>query len=341
MSDKKTCPKCGEELKAGLLFCPKCGSDGDGVDNAGGVESEKEKDFSTVKEEDASPKLGGKNVKIIAGVGVAVVAVVLAILFATHVICFHDYAPATCEKPMTCKICGRAGGTSLAYHDFSIPTCTQPATCSICGEQRGTAPGHDVANWEVTLEATCTTDGSRHGLCSKCGEDAIETIPAFTDHLVENWNIIEEATCTSDGFKEGTCSLCGEEVKSYITSSGHVKGSPVTKDEVTSSGILVWEYVYCSNCGKELSKEVAGVKESGHSYDVGEYVDVTGKVVKVSGNSFWLENANGIQFKCTPPNSGVIEYIQVGKTMDVTGKVLSTSAMSVNLENVTFSDYGR
>lgn len=338
MSGKKTCPKCGEELKIGLLFCPKCGSDDGGADSTG---PEGEKDSPTAKGEDVSPKLGGKNVKIIAGVGVAVVAVVLAVLFATHVICFHDYASATCQKPRTCQICGRAGGTTLAPCDFSIPTCTQPATCSVCGEQRGTAPGHDVAEWEITLEATCTTDGSKHGFCSKCKEDVTEQIPAFTDHLVDNWNILEEATCTSDGFKEGTCSLCGEEVKSYITSSGHVKGSPVTKDEVTSSGTLVWEYVYCSKCGKELNKEVAGVKESGHSYDVGEYVDVTGKVVKVSGTSFWLEKDNGIQFKCTPPNSGVLEYIQVGKTMDVNGRVLSTSAMSVNLENVTFSDYGR
>lgn len=70
--------------------------------------------------------------------------------------------------------------------------------CLDCGKllkQGETIPalGHDFGSWTVTKEATCTEDGTRERVCSRCGEKETEVIPAscpsrrFTDVERSKW----------------------------------------------------------------------------------------------------------------------------------------------------------
>lgn len=99
----------------------------------------------------------------------------------------HDYKPATCTKPATCKFgCGATTGAPLGHalveatcvskrhcnrgdcnytegqlgpHKFSVATCIKASTCSVCGVTTGTLKPHNFTG------ATCT----RRGSCSHCG----------------------------------------------------------------------------------------------------------------------------------------------------------------------------
>ena len=54
----------------------------------------------------------------------------------------HDWQEATCEEPMTCKVCGETQGEPLG-HEWLEATCTLPKTCSVCGKTEGEPLGHD------------------------------------------------------------------------------------------------------------------------------------------------------------------------------------------------------
>lgn len=53
----------------------------------------------------------------------------------------HDWAPATCVSPKTCRICGRTEG-GLGKHDFTEATCIVPKTCRVCSVESGTLSLH-------------------------------------------------------------------------------------------------------------------------------------------------------------------------------------------------------
>ncbi len=59
-----------------------------------------------------------KKIIIISAVGVAVLAVVLVLTL----VCFHSWADATCDAPITCKKCGKTKGEALS-HEWIAATC--------------------------------------------------------------------------------------------------------------------------------------------------------------------------------------------------------------------------
>lgn len=152
-------------------------------------------------------------------VAVGIVAVVLVggFLFGTHIICFHDWAEATCTEPATCTICGRTQGEPKG-HDWTEATCTAPKTCKVCGKMEGAPLGHDVAEWNVTKQASCSETGSKTGTCRRCGKEIVDSIPTL-DHTPGEWQITKDVSVTSSGtVVPGTqarfCTVCGEQVDS-------------------------------------------------------------------------------------------------------------------------------
>lgn len=55
-------------------------------------------------------------------------------------------------------------------HEWAEATCTEPKTCTKCGETEGEALGHNWGEWEVSVEATPTSDGLKKRTCTLCGE---------------------------------------------------------------------------------------------------------------------------------------------------------------------------
>ena len=106
----------------------------------------------------------------------------------------HDYAPATCTEPKTCRDCGATSG-STAPHDYMPATCTKPKTCKDCGATSGSTAPHTYS------KATCTEPRT----CEKCGYKYGEP----NGHDFSEWNVLEKATYFGAGKQEHTCRVCG------------------------------------------------------------------------------------------------------------------------------------
>ena len=195
-----------------------------------------------------------------------------------------------------CKVCGETGRKTEKIaalgHDIANATLqTKAATCLAdgetyklceryietaegvkkCGEkvviEELEATGHNVEEWNTEANpATCTTAGSKTGLCQNAncpneGKLVTETIPA-TGHKFDTQPTRTEPTCTEPGRLTGTCSVCElENVYNEIPAKGHTWGdwelAPVaegaTADCTVQGGMI--RYCTVANCdGSELGK---------------------------------------------------------------------------------------
>ena len=120
----------------------------------------------------------------------------------------HKWIDATCTNPVVCSVCAETAGEALG-HDWKDATCTEAATCRTCNSTNGEALGHKIESWTITQEASCTVAGSKQGICTTCGETAVQDIP-LKDHSPSDWVITVEPTETSEGTHEKTCKVCGK-----------------------------------------------------------------------------------------------------------------------------------
>ena len=92
----------------------------------------------------------------------------------------HDYSPATCEKPQTCKFkCGTTKGSPLG-HSYNPATCVTPKKCKNCDKTEGGLGNHKFSVATCRSLSTCSeckiTIGSLaphkyvNGKCTVCGD---------------------------------------------------------------------------------------------------------------------------------------------------------------------------
>ena len=81
---------------------------------------------------------------------------------------FHDYAPYTCTKAKTCKLCGGTVGRKLGH--YYTNKCDK--TCDRCGNKRTIT--HTYKN-VATVKATLKKNGTLAKKCSVCGYVASKT----------------------------------------------------------------------------------------------------------------------------------------------------------------------
>ena len=143
--------------------------------------------------------------------------------------CDHVWSDATCSAPSTCVNCGVTTGDTLEHTSSGEATCTQPEVCTVCGEELSTA-WHNMD--ETYVYATCTEDGSYHGVCLDCGYEESNVIPAQGHY---NWNM----TCGDTG----ECMECGAE----FTMVHDFTWSPATCTEPA----------YCGNCWQYIGEPLA------------------------------------------------------------------------------------
>ncbi len=199
--------------------------------------------------------LSTKNGKI--GVLVATVALVIVCLFASHIICFHDWMDATCTNPQICRKCGRSQGEHLG-HEWEKATCTEPEVCLRCGNPQGEPLGHSIDKWEVTKEATCTEKGVEAGVCTRCNKEQRRKL-AMIDHDFSKWKTTKEASCSEEGEQERICNACGKDETKSITRLDHTPGDWQIVDDltVTSAGDVIpgKRARVCTGCGTQLETE--------------------------------------------------------------------------------------
>ena len=101
---------------------------------------------------------------------------------------------------LTYTIASTSGGGHTHVWDSGTittqPTCTEAGvktySCTVSGCSETTTEavdplGHSYGEWTVDTAASCTEDGSRHHICSRCSDREDETIPAtghnYVDHV--------------------------------------------------------------------------------------------------------------------------------------------------------------
>jgi len=108
---------------------------------------------------------------------------------------------------------------------------------------------------------------------SNAGNDLIDAVdPADDIYLGSNYievvshhdlSLCDHSANTNPTCEGANCSVCGE----YINPTGHKNGDPVIENEteaVCEIGGSYDEVIYCSVCGKELSRETKTVEAKGH-----------------------------------------------------------------------------
>lgn len=186
-----------------------------------------------------------------------------------------------------------SGGFKHQFADKAVnEMATEQALCAMAAYARFTekanalydmtdaACAHRFGEWQVVSPATCTADGSRQRVCTRCGAVEVQTLPA-TGHKFGEWTTTKEPTCTETGTEKRTCSVCSKEETRVIAALGHTPGTEMLADKDGHWNV-------CKVCH-------AVVNKTGHTY------------------------VNGIQCVCGAVKSegGTLKRIEVSDTITV------------------------
>ncbi len=112
----------------------------------------------------------------------------------------------------------------------------------------GTAPCQHSDTTTVTVNATCTEDGSVTITCDACGELISTEVLAATGHN-EDRTEYTAPTCTEEGYTSFYCSDCGQFmfIEDYEDALGHNYESVVTPPTYTSQGYTTHTCTQCND----------------------------------------------------------------------------------------------
>lgn len=185
------------------------------------------------------------------------------------------------------------GGFKHQFADKAVnEMATEQALCAMAAYARFTekanalydmtdaACAHRFGEWQVVSPATCTADGSRQRVCTRCGAVEVQKLPA-AGHKFGEWTTTKEPTCTETGTEKRICTVCSKEETRAIAALGHTPGTEVFVDKNDHWNI-------CEVCHQPVNK-------TGHTY------------------------VNGIQCVCGAVKSedGTMKRIEVSDTITV------------------------
>lgn len=199
----KQCPKCKNTIELNAERCSNCGYEfdenesctwGENIDDIlegkneetnpledGNIDEEiavkYKQDGDEVKEEVIDEKIvqavemqTNVKKKISLPVIIACGAVALIVLlFATGIICIHEWTEATCTEAKICSKCNKVKGSALG-HEWIEATCTEAKKCQRCNITEGEALGH-IKEREIVVSKGSILEASVIAqVCSVCGE---------------------------------------------------------------------------------------------------------------------------------------------------------------------------
>ena len=134
------------------------------------------------------------------------------------------------------------------------PDCTNGVVCDYCQTEVKPALGHSYET--VTIDATCTVDGSITNTCY-CGDTQVEAIPA-TGHSYEA--VVTAPTCTEAGYTTYTCHCGDTYTADEVAALGHSYETVTVDATCTADGSIT---TTCTNCG---DTQVEAIPATGHSF---------------------------------------------------------------------------
>ena len=157
---------------------------------------------------------------------------------------------------------------------------TMSAYCTVChlAKKTVTDPNselrHFVANWISDGNATCTEDGTKHGVCAYGCGTKFENVPdegSALGHWFRDYKFNEgSATCTKDGTRTATCEREGCDETKTITAEGTALGHDwsewklLGEDADCTKGGTRERVCQREDCGEKETKEFGAL---GHNYE--------------------------------------------------------------------------
>ncbi|MGI5875112.1 MAG: hypothetical protein ACOX8R_10745 [Bacillota bacterium] len=187
------------------------------------------------------------------------------------------------------------------------PTCTEPGLtegrhCSVCDTVLAAqvvvpAKGHTEVV-DAAVAPTCTETGLTEGRhCSVCDTVLVKQEVVTAKGHTEVVDAAVAPTCTETGLTEGKhCSVCDTVLtaQEVLPAKGHTPAAAVRENEKTASCARVGSYdevVYCSVCGKELSRKSKSMPARGHNYaETGRTITRIYHSCRNCGDSYWIDN---------------------------------------------------
>ena len=217
-------------------------------------------------------------------------------------ICIHNYIGpdfqwsddySICKAVYTCEY----NSEHVIKVDCDVETTRTEATCEEDGNithtatgtyndqkitdvQKETIPAKGHVKGEVKIEnateATCEEGGSYDEVvyCTVCNKELSRTT-VKTEAKGHKWNngkVTTEPTCTEEGVKTFQCMVCGKTKTEAVVALGHNwnKDFTVDKEATCEVGGSYDEVIYCTVCGKELSRTTIKTEAKGHKWDSGK-----------------------------------------------------------------------
>ena len=155
-------------------------------------------------------------------------------------------------------------------HEHSYETVTVEATCTEngsvttkctgCGESTVEvipALGHEYECEETA--ATCGSDGTKVYTCAKCDDTYTETIPATANHSYASVKV--DATCVDAGSITYTCTVCGDSYAERIPATGnHIYKTVTVNATCVDEGSITYTCAFCGDSYSEV------IEATGHNY---------------------------------------------------------------------------
>ncbi len=231
-----------------------------------------------------------------------IVGTKLAHLYKTYI--SNNDATCIADGTMTavCEMCKEAkdtkmdvGSNKTAPH---IPD-AYGAKCVLCGCELACIHVYSAEKL-ITKTPTCTTDGEKAIVCSKCNDfkpGSVEVVPA-TGHAWSEGVITKTATCKEKGTMRYTCNnKCGETKTEEIPVAEHNYKEVITHATCTEDGYSTFT---CTMCGSHYVGNV--VKAYGHMFDT--YFHDEGSATCYKDGTRTAECANGCGTKNTIADPG-------------------------------------
>ena len=182
---------------------------------------------------------------------------------------------------------------------------------------------HTVDNWTVTKAATCTTDGTKTGICSVCGKTETQTIKALGHKYSTTWTTDKAATCGAAGSKSHHCTRCSakKDVTAIPATGKHDFNDWKTTKAATCTTTGT-KTKTCSVCGKTETATIAKLTLA----KIGGF-----KVKAKDSTSITLQwNKNGSA-------SGYIIEAYNGKTWSQVTKIAKNSTLTYKVTKLSAS----
>ena len=216
----------------------------------------------------------------------------------------HDWQEATCDNPMTCKICGETQGEPLG-HEWLDATCTLAKTCSVCGATEGEPLGHD---W---MAATCEHPKT----CRVCGA----TEGGNADHDWIEATCLHPRKCSVCGITEGgtlphTWVRANYDSSKYCSVCGVVEGDSLIpafekrKYEFTLQKGTTWDYTTIANADNSNVTGKATVIDTRNYYSDGAHAGRDGYEWREATVEFKMPTGCKVMLGYTDKYTGMEEY---------------------------------